>query len=98
MSTRKFTKIFAGALLLSVGTATAQPLTEKSITTIERAMQDELVRAKEQLRVKGLIDPFFIQYTVSDQRKLDISASNGALTNSNETRTRQENVRLLVGD
>src|SRR5947209_12269642 len=77
--------------------ATAQ-VSEKTISTIERAMSDELARAKGELHLKGLIDPFFIAYTVADQTRLDIAASNGSLTRSEENHDRKENVRLLVNN
>jgi len=73
-------------------------VTDKTISVIEHAMSDELARAKSELRLKGLIDPFFIAYTVADQSKLEISASNGALTLSDDSRERRENVRLLVNN
>jgi TldD protein len=95
---KKFIFTLALGLALFAQQADAQKISEKSITTIERAMNDELLRAKDQLRLQGLADPFFITYTVSDHYKLDIQASYGSLTNSNESHNRQQNVRLMVGD
>jgi TldD protein len=95
---KKFIFTLALGLALLAQQADAQKISEKSITTIERAMNDELLRAKDQLRLQGLADPFFITYTVSDHYKLDIQASYGSLTNSNESHNRQQNVRLMVGD
>ncbi len=61
-------------------------------------MADELTRAKAELHLQGLVDPFFIAYTVADQQKLDIFASNGALTKSNDHHERRETVRLLLNN
>jgi hypothetical protein len=82
---------------LVAGSATAQ-VTDKTISTVERAMTDELARAKSELKLKGLIDPFFISYTIGDQTKLEISAANGSLSKSQESRERRESVRLLVNN
>ena len=73
----------------------AQKISDGAITTIDRAMGDELNRSKNELRLNGLIDPFFISYTVNDNQRLDIVASFGALTRSNQTHSRQLNLRLL---
>lgn len=95
---KKFIFSLALGLALHVQTADAQKISERSIATIERAMNDELARAKQQLRLQGLVDPYYISYTVVDHYKLDIQASYGSLTNSNESHNRQQNVRLMVGD
>lgn len=95
---KKFLSTLAVACVLFASTAEAQKISEKSVATIERAMNDELARAKRELRLQGLADPFFIAYTVSDYYKLDIQASYGSLINSNEDHQRQQNVRLMVGD
>lgn len=95
---KKFVVLLAVGALISAQSIYAQKLSEKSISTIERAMNDELARAKQTLRLQGLADPFFISYTVSDHFKLDIQASYGSLTNSNEDHNRNQNVRLMVGD
>src|SRR5579872_1806355 len=76
----------------------AQKITDASIATIDRAMADELARSRNELKLKGLIDPFFISYTVNDNQRLDIISSFGALTRSQETHHRQLNLRLLVNN
>ncbi len=88
---------FIMAMLLVAGNLHAQ-VSDKTISTMERAMTDELTRAKSELRLQGLIDPFFIAYTVADQQRLDISASNGGLTKSNDHHERKETVRLLLNN
>src|SRR5579883_374311 len=77
---------------------TIAQVSDKTISVVEHAMNDELARAKDQLHLKGLVDPFFIAYTVADLQKLDIAASNGSLTRSDETHDRRESVRLLLNN
>lgn len=89
---------FVAIVLLVASTASAQKITEKSISVIERAMSDEIQRAKGSLKLQGLADPFFISYTITDQYRLDIQASYGSLINSNEDHKRVHSVRLMVGD
>jgi predicted Zn-dependent protease len=84
--------------LLHSGLLFAQRMSEKSIQVIEKAMTDELDRSKEKLKLAGLIDPFYISYSATDNYRADISASFGALTRSNESRGRALNLRLMVGD
>ncbi len=76
----------------------AQKLSDATIATIDRAMNDELERSKTQLRLTGLIDPFYISYTTNDNYRIDITASFGALTRSLQTHQRQLNLRLLVNN
>jgi len=93
-------KIFAVSvvlLLFSEGLASAQ-VSEKTISVVDRAMADELARSKSELHLPGLVDPFFIAYTVADQEKLELAASNGSLTRSDASHERKETVRLLLNN
>lgn len=65
---------------------------------ILRAMKDELKRNMTELSLEGHEKPFFISYTVTDQREISINASLGAVVRSNEYPMRTKNVRVLVGD
>jgi predicted Zn-dependent protease len=96
----KSTKIIiASFFLVAVGSVvTRAQVSQKTVSVVERAMTDELARDRSELHLKGLIDPFFISYTVTDQERLDINASNGSLTRSEATHKRAENVRLLVNN
>ena len=76
----------------------AQRISDHAITLIDRAMGDELERSKSELKLNGLVDPFFISYNVSDNNRLDISASFGALTRSTYMHQRQLNLRLLINN
>ncbi|HYM36379.1 MAG TPA: metallopeptidase TldD-related protein, partial [Steroidobacteraceae bacterium] len=73
-------------------------MSDKTIATLEGAMKDELQRSKDKLHLAGLIDPFFVSYTVNDNEHLDIGASFGALTRSSENHSRTLNLRLLVNN
>ncbi|MEP7234657.1 MAG: metallopeptidase TldD-related protein [Ignavibacteriota bacterium] len=75
-----------------------QRISDNAITVIDKAVTDELQRSKEQLKLNGLIDPFFISYTVTDNNRLDINASFGALTRSAYNHQRQLNLRLLINN
>ena len=85
-------------VVVAAQSVNAQRLTDKAIATIEQAVNDELVRSKDKLRLAGLTDPFYVSYVVTDNSRLDINAAFGALTKSQETRTRQFSLRLMVGD
>ena len=96
----KLIKIFFASLVLMAAASVVgrAQVSDKTISVIEHAMDDELTRAKGELHLKGLIDPFFIAYTVADQDRLDIVASNGSLSRSEETHKREEGVRLLINN
>ncbi len=93
-------KIFVLSIVLVLfaeGLASAQ-VSDSTINVVDRAMADELARSKADLHMPGLVDPFFIAYTVADQHKLAIAASNGSLTTSDATHERKESVRLLLNN
>ncbi|HET9135259.1 MAG TPA: metallopeptidase TldD-related protein, partial [Candidatus Kapabacteria bacterium] len=81
-----------------VSTVASAQLPDKTIGTIEKAMKDELQRSKDKLHLAGLIDPFYISYSVTDTRHLDVAASFGSLTRSVENHTRTLNLRLLINN
>ena len=66
---------------------------------IFRAMQDELQRNKEQLKLPGYGTPFFLAYSLKVVSNFEVSGSLGAVTNSFfQDRSVVGNVRLLTGD
>src|SRR5262245_2542214 len=74
-------------------------LAQETQSVVQRAMRDELDRGMKELKAEGFDKPFFINYTILDQKVTQIAASFGALVRSVETRSRQAtSVRLLVGD
>ncbi|MEQ9467974.1 MAG: metallopeptidase TldD-related protein [Ekhidna sp.] len=68
------------------------------LSTIERAMMDEMERNMTQLRSDKYSDPFFIRYRIIDQQNITVSASLGALHNSSEEPFRTKDIRVMVGD
>lgn len=89
---------FLFAALVCISIRTNAQVSDKTISTVQHAMEDELARAKSDLHLKGLVDPFFIRYTVTDQQKLSIEASNGSLSRSDDKHDRRETVRLLLNN
>jgi predicted Zn-dependent protease len=87
------TKYVLGALaILSFASvprtdAAPPPDTQAKRSPLLAALQAELNRSMKTL---GTLDPpaYYIGYTVTDTQRVDVSGSNGALLNSNETRNR----------
>lgn len=66
---------------------------------IIRAMKDELKRNVTELKLPSHSKPFFIMYGISNQKTYSVSASLGALVQSDEMPMREKTtVRILVGD
>lgn len=63
-----------------------------------QALADELRRGFEALKTRGAAAPYFIQYEVYDRRDLVITASNGALVQTQERRARVLDTDVRVGD
>ncbi|MGB2697943.1 MAG: metallopeptidase TldD-related protein [Candidatus Zixiibacteriota bacterium] len=73
----------------------AQPLEDDIVF---KAMQDELARTMNQLQMEDLQRPYYVSYTVSEFRAMQIKAGFGALTQSERLNRRYLNVDLRVGD
>ncbi len=65
---------------------------------LSRAMHDELARSVARLSLPKLDKPYFIAYRVDEVHSAVISATLGALTNSDESRTRVLTIEMRVGD
>lgn len=65
---------------------------------IKRAMHDEMQRNLDSLNFKDFSKPFFIGYTFTQNEFLNISATLGAITTSNHSKSNNNSVRLMVGD
>ncbi|MDR0683333.1 MAG: hypothetical protein LBG15_16065 [Dysgonamonadaceae bacterium] len=65
---------------------------------IFKAMKEEVNRGLNHLKMEGLRPPFFIAYSIGDQKQLIASASHGSLITSNTAEVRSSNARLLIGD
>ena len=65
---------------------------------VMKAMEDELSRSIEKLRMENLEDPYYVEYTVRDNSSVDIAASFGAVTSSVEEAYRIVRIDRRVGD
>ncbi|MFN0122696.1 MAG: metallopeptidase TldD-related protein [Blastocatellia bacterium] len=88
-------------VLLSFGHAMAQqPAVSRADAgsdVIMRAMQDELTRSVEKLRLKDLEKPYFIEYGVIDVESITISAAFGGILFNRHDRSRGMAVEVRVG-
>jgi hypothetical protein len=86
-------------LTLILGAAgTRSGLAQDTQSVVLRAMQDELQRNIGRLTLEGVSAPFFISYQVKELRSVSIQATAGAITRVDTSRSRQHDVRVLVGD
>jgi predicted Zn-dependent protease len=65
---------------------------------LQRAMEDELERTREELFLEDLERPYFIAYLVNDVIERSIHASDGALVSDQQQRGRLLQVEVRVGD
>ncbi|NOX48264.1 MAG: hypothetical protein GXO89_14945 [Chlorobi bacterium] len=65
---------------------------------IKRALHDEMNRSMDSLGFKDFSKPYFIAYRFDQNKSLNISATLGALTNSNVSESNNTAVRLMVGN
>ncbi len=61
-------------------------------------MQDELALSMDKLVSPEGTKPYFLQYTVTDQKQLSVQATLGALTNDHDSHDRWLDVDLRCGD
>lgn len=88
----------AGLLLISSWSfqvSFSQSLTD---SLIMRAMRDELYRNYNNLAVDKVEKPFFISYTIANARSTVITATLGAISNSNQQNYKDWQVRVMAGD
>ncbi len=83
---------FLVVLLLPIGTVAQQ-----SADPVLTAMQQELQRSLENLK-RQPVPPYFLSYQLTDNHAIQISAAFGALTRSEDQRTRMLDIDLRVGD
>jgi predicted Zn-dependent protease len=76
--------------------ATAAPATDDAV--VKRAMQDELARSLERLRLPGEAQPYYIAYTVTDADEADAEAAFGARLHAERRQSRTLRVDMRVGD
>jgi len=87
-------------ILLIISVSIYQPVLNAQTNAddiIFKAMNDELSRSLEKLTINKYPTPFFISYQLSDGHALTIQSTLGALRSSNETPSRAQSIRLMVG-
>lgn len=88
----------AGVLLLALCCFLPQAQsTTPAKDVVLQALEDELRRAKQVLDQKGDPPPYYLSYYVADTRATFVTASFGALRNSQSTRSRTLDVEVRVG-
>ena len=83
------TSLFSAHGHAQTATATSDP--------IMRAMADEVQRSASELQFKDLEKPYFIQYVILDRKEYKAEATFGALTSSDEDRSRVLQAQVRVG-
>jgi predicted Zn-dependent protease len=89
MRHERFVGLLLGCLL-SCSVSNAQDV-------VMQAMQHELQRSMKQLQLEDLSKPYFVSYTVRDQRVTRVSAGFGSLLSSREDVQRWLTVEVRVG-
>ena len=89
---RRFTSTIA-LLFFAVLCAAAQP----AASPVLQAMKSELDRSMEKLKTQP-VPPYFLGYEIVETRDFGIAAEFGKILNSRESRRRQLDIDLRVGD
>jgi predicted Zn-dependent protease len=63
-----------------------------------RAMEDEMARSMEELKLDGKEGPYYLSYLVMDSYQLSIRADSGAIIANPENHFRRLSINLRVGD
>jgi TldD protein len=88
-------RLFA-LVCLSPATALLSPA-QPAATPVLSALQAELDRSMEHLKLQPT-PPYFLSYEVTEAHSVDVFGSFGTLTRSNESRRRNLDIDLRVGD
>lgn len=90
----KIKNIIAAFLFTVVAISSIQAQTDIFMS----AMNKEIKRSMDSLKLENMQKPVYISYTISNAHTLQIKASLGAIIKSNETQICQFNNRVLVGE
>ncbi len=92
-------KYFFSFVLIVMYAMTGRSQEKAGDDIILKAMQDELTRNMNDLRLPGYDKPFFIMYGIQDQRTFTLASTLGSIVQSNERPARfKSTTRVLVGD
>jgi len=95
MGNRKRTQILAGLGFCALFCRAAAP--EPAPSAVLEAMRQELALSMESFK-KQAQPPYFLSYRITETHSISVSGAFGTITSSNESRMRQLNVDLRVGD
>jgi hypothetical protein len=84
-------------LCLVIALSSVAPAQETAFRPVLQAMKEELSRSLNILGAQP-VPPYFLSYEITDIYNVNISASFGALTHSNQSRQRQLDIDLRSGD
>jgi TldD protein len=85
-------------VVIFLGTAMAISSAKPVDDVVLDALQQELQRSMEKLRLEELAKPYFISYKVDEHESLSVSATFGGLESSNRSRMRLLTAEVRVGD
>jgi hypothetical protein len=88
---------FGNLVSASVPGETAPQSADVKKSVVLQALEDELQRSFKILTQKGDPPPYFVSYAASDIHRVEITASLGALQNSQNSRYRLLDVDVRVG-
>src|SRR5688572_13836408 len=92
-------KYFFSLVLITMYSMTGWTQEKTNEDVILRAMQDELTRNMNELRLPGYDKPFFIMYGIQDQKTYTLAGTLGSIVQSTEKPVRfKSTTRVLVGD
>jgi TldD protein len=92
-------KFLAIATILAVGLSAHGSFAQKPATSpVLQALEQEMNRAFGVLKQKGDPAPYFISYSVREDKSINIEASHGALRSSDRDNSRLLDVDVRVGD
>jgi TldD protein len=89
-------RLVVAAVLASAGVARAAARVDDA--AVRQAMQDELARSRNELRIGEEPRPYYIAYTITDYDEADSRASFGAPLTSTRQRSRTLRVDMRIGD
>src|SRR3989304_1343700 len=75
-----------------------KPQEQKSDMVVIKAMEEELRRSWEKLRLDGYESPFFISYQIKDNTYYSIKGKYGAIVSSDNNRARRLFADVRVGN
>ncbi len=85
-------------LLYLITTSVVKPEEQRDDMVVIKAMEEELKRSWEKLRLEGYEAPYFISYQIKDNTYYSIKGKYGAIVSSDNNRTRRLFVDVRVGN